>query len=153
MELKLNNDDTVTVFFSQPSFNKDLICGAHIVDVGNPHAVLVVDAVKTAPVDSLGASISNNDAFPHKTNVEFMQIIDKNKIKLRVYERGVGETLACGSGALAAAVVAIKYYALEPKVFVEMREGFVVVEWLGANNLSLTGEAIFVYEGSLIYEV
>lgn len=149
MVLKLNSDDTVTIELPAPNFSEKLICSAHIVDVGNPHAVLLEEDIKNIAVSTIGASISTNKAFPQQTNVEFMQIIDNNNIKIRIYERGVGETRACGSGAIAAAAVAIKYYNVAHKLYVHMHDGSVIVEWQNSSNICITGDAVFVYEGIL----
>ena len=118
------------------------------VSMGNPHAIIRVDNVDKAPVANLGERISHHPAFPERTNVEFMQIIDRNKIKLRVYERGAGETLACGTGACASVVAGIINQWLDNNVEVELTGGTLKVEWKGVGHpVIMTGPAVTVYEG------
>lgn len=120
------------------------------VSMGNPHAIILVNDVETAPVLTLGKRIGNHAAFPERSNVEFMQIIDKNKIKLRVYERGVGETLACGTGACAAVVAGIINGWLDHYVEVELPGGLLKIEWQGENHsVMMTGPAVTAYEGEI----
>jgi diaminopimelate epimerase len=99
----------------------------HAISMGNPHAVLLVQDIESAPVDSLGCQISLHQCFPEQTNVGFMQIINPKQIKLRVYERGCGETQACGSGAVAAAAIARLYYQLSEKITVP--GGDLIIDW------------------------
>jgi diaminopimelate epimerase len=120
------------------------------VSMGNPHAILRVEDAVTAPVSVLGQRIGHHPAFPEKTNVEFMQIISRDKIKLRVYERGVGETLACGTGACASVVVGIINQWLDSKVDVELTGGTLKIEWQGVGHpVMMTGPAVTVYEGEV----
>ena len=120
------------------------------VSMGNPHAILQVEKIDTAPVAVLGQRISHHQAFPERTNVEFMQIISRDKIKLRVYERGVGETLACGTGACAAAVAGILNGCLENTVEVELPGGILNIEWQGEGHpVMMTGPAVTVYSGMI----
>jgi diaminopimelate epimerase len=121
-----------------------------VVSMGNPHAVILVDDIKRAPVNNLGPIIQNHPGFPEKANVGFMQIINRSSIKLRVYERGAGETLACGSGACAAVVAGRLQGLLDADVKVELRGGLLDVTWKGDQNpVILTGPACRVYEGHL----
>ncbi len=120
------------------------------VSMGNPHAIIVVDDVVDAPVTTLGERISHHTAFPERTNVEFMQIINPKHIKLRVYERGVGETLACGTGACASVVAGIINGYLENIVDVELPGGRLTIEWQGeGHSVMMTGPAVKVYEGEI----
>ena len=120
------------------------------VSMGNPHAVILVDDVAHAPVNRLGPMIQNHPSFPEKANVGFMQIVSRSSIKLRVYERGAGETLACGSGACAAVVAGRLQGFLEADVKVELTGGTLDVTWKGDQNpVILTGPACRVYEGHL----
>lgn len=122
----------------------------HAINVGNPHAVLLVSNVNTAPVDTLGRTISLHQRFPEQTNTGFMQIINPQHIKLRVYERGCGETQACGSGAVAAAAIGRLYHQLDKQITVSLPGGDLVVDWLDNNSsIVLTGPATFVYEGNV----
>jgi len=118
--------------------------------MGNPHAVLEVPHVDTAPVAKFGPQIEAHSRFPSHVNVGFMEILDPGRIRLRVFERGVGETLACGSGACAAVVVGRIQNKLEETVAVELRGGDLVVSWAGENHpVLMTGPATFVYEGKI----
>ncbi len=120
------------------------------VSVGNPHAVLLVDSVDSAPVETLGAAIENHERFPRRVNVGFMEIIDRSRVRLRVYERGAGETLACGSGACAAAAYGIRNRLLDETVQVDLRGGSLTIRWPGAGNpLLMTGPAQTVYQGRI----
>jgi diaminopimelate epimerase len=120
------------------------------VSMGNPHAVLQVTDVKTAPVDRFGPGIENHPRFPNRTNVGFMQIVGRNHIRLRVYERGAGETLACGTGACAAVAVGRRRGLLDEEVKVALPGGSAVVSWAGTDeHLWLTGPATTVFTGSI----
>ena len=122
-----------------------------VLSVGNPHAVHVVDDVETAPVASLGPLIERHAAFPRRVNAGFMQIVDRSTIRLRVYERGAGETLACGSGACAAVVAGVRLGLLDQRVQVHARGGELTVEWSGEPDspVMMTGPAITVFEGEI----
>ena len=121
-----------------------------IVSMGNPHAVCVVDDVATAPVTTVGAALQQHPLFPAAVNVGFMQIRDRGHIRLRVYERGAGETQACGTGACAAVAVGIMRGLLDDCVTVELPRGTLTIEWQGAGQpLYMTGPATTVYHGEL----
>jgi diaminopimelate epimerase len=118
--------------------------------MGNPHAVLLVDAVETAPVGRLGPLIEDHPRFPQHVNAGFMQIIDPEHIRLRVYERGAGETRACGSGACAAVVAGRLRDQLAPRVNVSLTGGNLVVKWAGEGHpVYMTGPATQVYRGQI----
>jgi len=120
------------------------------VAIGNPHAVFIVDDVAEFPVAELGRSLESHSYFPQRVNVGFMQILDKNSIKLRVYERGAGETLACGSGACAAVACGINARLLTNKVKVMVSGGELLIEWQGkGEHIFMTGPAVTVYKGEL----
>jgi diaminopimelate epimerase len=120
------------------------------VSMGNPHAVLQVSDVKAAPLERFGPSIENHPRFPKRTNVGFMQIVDRGHIRLRVYERGVGETLACGTGACAAVAVGRRHGLLDNDVRVDLPGGTARVSWGAAGeHLWLTGPAATVFSGSI----
>jgi diaminopimelate epimerase len=126
----------------------DIEIGA--VSMGNPHAVLQVSDVKAAPLERIGPSIERHPRFPRRTNVEFMQIVDPGRIRLRVFERGVGETLACGTGAAAAVAVGRRRGLLDQDVRVELPGGAAMVSWAGpGERLWLTGPATTVFTGSI----
>lgn len=120
------------------------------VSMGNPHAVLVVDEVETAPVATLGPVLEQHPDFPERTNVGFMQVLDRGEVRLRVFERGAGETMACGSGACAAVVAGRIRGLLDERVRVHLPGGFLQVEWRGEGDpLMMTGPATTVFEGQI----
>ena len=120
------------------------------VSMGNPHAVIVVDNVRSAPVLTMGPEVQAQTLFPQGVNVGFMQIIDSGHIKLRVYERGAGETLACGSGACAAVVAGCNNSSLNQEIDVELPGGHLMVSWEGEGEpVWMTGPATFVYGGQI----
>ena len=121
-----------------------------VLSMGNPHAVTIVDNVDTANVAELGPQIEAHASFPQRVNAGFMQIINSHTIKLRVYERGAGETRACGTGACAAAVSGIQLGLLKSPVLVNARGGKLSIEWVGENlPVMMTGDAEIVFEGSI----
>jgi len=120
------------------------------VSMGNPHAVLQVNDLKTAPVAELGSELERHPVFPERANIGFMQVVDRQHIKLRVFERGAGETLACGSGACAAVVIGIEHNLLDPDVFVELPGGELKISWSGRGEpVFMTGPAVTVFDGTL----
>jgi diaminopimelate epimerase len=120
------------------------------VSMGNPHAVIQVHEINGAPVNELGPALENHPFFPERANIGFMQIIDRRHILLRVYERGAGETLACGSGACAAAVIGIEQNLLDPEVTVELPGGKLKINWQGRGRpVLMTGPAVAVFDGKI----
>jgi diaminopimelate epimerase len=120
------------------------------VSMGNPHAVQVVDDVATAPVERYGPLIESHPRFPNRVNAGFMQVVDRRAIKLRVFERGSGETLACGTGACAAVVAGIARGLLDSPVRVTTRGGDLAIVWGGPGQpVMMTGPAVSVFEGEL----
>ncbi len=120
------------------------------VSMGNPHAVMVVDNVETANVAQLGTQIESHINFPQRVNAGFMQVLNAHEINLRVYERGSGETLSCGTGACAAAVSGMQLGLLQSPVLVNTRGGKLSIAWAGeASPVMMTGPAEFVFEGQL----
>jgi len=121
-----------------------------VVSMGNPHAVLRVDNVDNAPVASLGPKIEAHERFPQRVNAGFMQVVDRSHIRLRVYERGAGETLACGSGACAAVVSGRLQGWLDDTVEVGVPGGRLMISWQGSETeVRMTGPATHVFEGQL----
>lgn len=119
-----------------------------ILSLGNPHAILQVNSAKDSPVTELGPKISTHTSFPHGTNVGFMEIVNRNHIRLRTFERGAGETFACGSNSCAAVVAGIANHSLDPKVKVELKLGNLWIEWNGKNSpVMMTGPAEKVFSG------
>jgi diaminopimelate epimerase len=121
------------------------------VSMGNPHAVIVVDDVSDFPVTYCGPMIETRSIFPRKTNVEFIQVLNRAEIKMRVWERGSGETMACGTGASAAAVASALKGLTEKTVTVHLLGGDLFVEWAGDNHVYMTGPAVKVFEGIIEY--
>lgn len=169
MVLYLENDGQVTVNMGKPKFepaavpmkaNKQentyliraedhtVMCGA--VSLGNPHIVMVVDNIDTAPVHTLGPMLEKHERFPEGVNVGFMQILSRKHIKLRVFERGSAETLACGSGACAAAVIGQVQGKLDRDVTVDLPGGSLKIRWQGKDNvIKMTGAAEHVFDGNI----
>ncbi|HCH6571664.1 TPA: diaminopimelate epimerase [Vibrio parahaemolyticus] len=128
--------------------DKTLFCGA--VSMGNPHVVTVVDDVDTADVDVLGPLLESHERFPERVNAGFMQVVSRDHIRLRVYERGAGETQACGSGACGAVAVGIVQGLLDESVKVSLPGGELHISWQGPGKpLFMTGPATHVFDGQL----
>ncbi len=120
------------------------------VSMGNPHAIIRVENLSDAPLETIGASIESHSLFPERVNVGFMQILNSQQIKLRVYERGAAETLACGSGACAAVVAGIELGLLERNVSVTLPGGKLDIAWAGRGHpVFMTGPAVTVFEGRI----
>lgn len=129
---------------------KNRVVDLHVVSVGNPHGVLRVANVDAAPVGLLGHALETHERFPNRANIGFIQVLDREHVRLRVHERGVGETRACGTGACAAAVVGSRAGWLADRVNVSLPGGELVVRWEGPGApVWLTGEAVTVFEGTV----
>ena len=123
---------------------------AAVVSMGNPHAVTLVDNVDTAPVASVGPLVESHPRFPRRVNVGFLQVVSRSQVRLRVFERGTGETLACGTGACAAVVAGIRLGLLDSRVDVQTRGGQLTIEWAGVGQpVRMTGPAVTVFEGQI----
>ena len=122
-----------------------------VLSMGNPHAVQLVDDVEAAPVLQTGPLIENHSRFARRVNAGFMQVVSRSQVRLRVYERGAGETLACGTGACAAVVAGIRLGLLDARVEVQTRGGPLTIEWSGALEASvfMTGPAVTVFESEI----
>ncbi|HVW63696.1 MAG TPA: diaminopimelate epimerase [Nitrosospira sp.] len=121
-----------------------------VISMGNPHAVQVVEDVDHAPVSTEGPLIERHPRFPRRVNAGYMQILDRRHIRLRVYERGAGETLACGTGACAAVVAGIRRGLLDSSVEVSLRGGKLLVRWAGETQpVWMTGPAVTVFDGEI----
>ncbi len=167
MILTVNEDELVRVNMGEPVFEPSLVpfrankaaktyimraaeqtvlCG--VVSMGNPHCVIQVDDVSTAPVETLGPLMESHERFPERANIGFMQVMNPEHIRLRVFERGAGETQACGSGACAAVAVGIQQGLLAAQVRVDLPGGRLDIAWKGPGNpLFMTGPATHVYDG------
>jgi diaminopimelate epimerase len=121
-----------------------------VLSMGNPHAVQEVPDVDQAEVAAQGPLIEHHPRFPKRVNAGFMQVLDRGRIRLRVWERGAGETLACGTGACAAVVAGIRLGRLDPRVDVATRGGLLTIEWAGGDApVLMTGPAVTVFEGEI----
>ena len=176
LELQLQDDGRVTVDMNRPVFDvssvpfdatglapravgaatlwpidlADYAVEVAVLSMGNPHAVQLVADVDQAPVDSQGPLIERHARFPQQVNAGFMQVVARTHIRLRVHERGAGETLACGTGACAAVVVGIQQGLLDARVEVQTRGGRLTIEWAGgAAHVFMTGPAETVYQGEI----
>ncbi|MCZ2721796.1 diaminopimelate epimerase [Marinomonas sp. 15G1-11] len=169
MQLRVLNDGQVTVDMGEPSFipsdlpftvdKVESIYSLRVSDrnieitpvsVGNPHAVHKVDSLDDDYVATIGKALESHGRFPHNVNVGFMQILNRSEIRLRVYERGVGETQACGTGACAAVVAGIKQGWLDSNVVAHLNGGDLKIEWQGDGaSILMTGPAAKVFEGQI----
>ncbi len=128
----------------------DAVVQVAAVSMGNPHAVQLVTDVDTAPVSTHGPLVERHERFPRRVNAGFMQVLDRAHVRLRVYERGAGETLACGTGACAAVVCGIRLGMLDARVDVQMRGGTLTIEWAGEGEpVLMTGPATTVFTGEI----
>ncbi|MEO5736735.1 MAG: diaminopimelate epimerase [Variovorax sp.] len=126
------------------------IISVAVLSMGNPHAVQLVDNVDTAPVALRGPLIEHHPRFPQRVNAGFMQVVSRSQIRLRVFERGAGETLACGTGACAAVVAGIRLGLLDARVEVDTHGGRLTIEWAGVGQpVLMTGPAVTVFEGDI----
>lgn len=169
ISLTLEENGEVTVNMGPPNFNpqalpfladnqqlqyslslEEVTLPISAVSMGNPHAVVVVDDVQTAPVAELGPQIESHQLFPQHVNAGFMQVINPHEINLRVFERGSGETLACGTGACAAVVSGIQLNLVQSPVLVNTRGGQLRISWEGTSSpVMMTGPATIVFEGEI----
>ena len=136
------------MLYSLPVGGEDIGFGA--VSMGNPHAVIKVDNLESAPVETLGPHLENHAFFPERANIGFMQIINRQHLRLRVFERGSGETLACGTGACAAMVIARQQGLIDSQATVSLPGGDLSISWEGDNHpVMMTGPATYVFEGQI----
>ena len=168
MTLSVTDDEQVTVDRGAPRWAPDaipmtakgeadsyfLVSGTQAwevgaVGLGNPHCTLLVENVDTAPVESAGPLLECHEQFPERVNVGFMQVVSREEIRLRVYERGAGETLACGSGACAAVLIGQRRGWLDNAVTVHLPGGSLHIEYHGEGGIRMTGPASHVYDGSI----
>jgi diaminopimelate epimerase len=169
IEPSLNADGAITVDMAKPLFDpvdipmlmphrtptysitvNDVRIEIGALSMGNPHAVQIVEDIDAAPVASQGPMIENHELFPERANASYMQIMDRHNIRLRVWERGVGETLACGTGACAAAVTGIRWGLIDSPVSVHTRGGELQIAWQGEEGrVLMTGPAKIVFDGEI----
>ncbi len=123
------------------------------VSMGNPHAVIFSDGVEEMDLEKIGPSFENHERFPRRINTEFVEIRDRGRVRMRVWERGTGETLACGTGCCATAVAGVLNGLTDRKVTVEVTGGELLIEWdEQTNHVFMTGPARFVFEGTVEWE-
>lgn len=150
LDITIHDYEKICVTMGAPEFFSSPLENFLTLSMGNPHAISRVHSVKNFPVTEKGKEIATHSVFPEGINVGFMEIVNRNKIRLRTYERGVGETCACGSNACAAVVTGINNNWLENKVTVELEHGNLLIEWEGDKHpVLMTGPAEKVFEGSL----
>ena len=151
--LKLGENMPLAGVFIASAAIKNIVTNAvnvAIVSMGNPHAVQLVDDVDTADVEHIGPLVSKHARFPRGVNAGFMQVVSRRQVKLRVYERGAGETLACGTGACAAVVAGIRQGLLDASVQVATRGGLLQIDWAGGEaSVMMTGPATKVFESEI----
>ena len=167
--LTVRDDEQVTVNMGVPEFDpakipfrareeqkmymlsaagENLLMGC--VSMGNPHCTIKVDDVDTAPVEKIGSALQSSERFPEKVNVGFMQVVSRGEIRLRVFERGAGETLACGTGSCGAVANGINQGLLDSRVIVHLRGGDLDISWEGRGHpVMMTGPAESVYDGEI----
>lgn len=143
-----HGQDTLYGLTLTPAASPQQTVWLSVLSISNPHAVQVVEDVSNAPVAAIGPLIESHPRFARRVNAGFMQVLDRHHIRLRVYERGAGETLACGTGACAAVASGIRQGLLDSPVRVDTRGGRLTIEWNG-NQLQMTGPATTVFEGTL----
>jgi diaminopimelate epimerase len=137
-------------FVSEPVIIGDEVYKVTCVSMGNPHAVTYVKDVLTFPVETIGSKMEKNELFPRKVNSEFVQIVDRKTLKMRVWERGAGETLACGTGACAVLVASVLNDCSDRKATVKLLGGDLLIEWNeNDNHVYMTGPAAKVFEGEI----
>lgn len=164
MSLLVNDNDTVKVDMGEPNFNPVnipilaseqaniyQILGYELgaLSIGNPHCVMLVDDVNAVDVASIAPQIQQSELLPSQANIGFMQILSANEINLRVYERGAGETLACGSGACAAVIHGVRLGLLDSTVVAHLNGGDALIEYTNNEHVFLSGPAQFVYEAQI----
>jgi len=146
-DIPLNRQQKEAVYTIQTALGEYQITS---LSMGNPHALLFVDDIKSAPVETLGPMICQHPDFPEQTNVGFIQVNDRNQISIRVFERGSGETLACGSGACAAMVATRKANLCEDNIRVNLPGGHLFIRWTGeVKSVQMTGPSTIVYQGHI----
>jgi len=148
-EIPMEGEDTPTVVDETLKINPEQILKITCVSMGNPHCIMFVDDVQSIPVDEIGPKIENHPLFPEKTNVEFIQILNKQEINFRVWERGVGETLACGTGACAALVAAVLNNKTDRKATIHLPGGDLDIQWTDDGHVYMTGPAELVFRGEM----
>ena len=149
-EIPMVGEDTPTVVDETLKINPEQIFKITCVSMGNPHCIIFVNDVQSIPVDEIGPKIENHPLFPEKSNVEFIQVLNKQEINFRVWERGVGETLACGTGASAALVASVLNKKSEHQAIIHLTGGDLDIEWIENGSVYMTGPVELVFRGEMI---
>jgi diaminopimelate epimerase len=142
------------LFVSEPVTIDDIVYMVTCVSMGNPHAISYVKDVQNFPLEVTGPKMETNKLYPKKINSEFVQVVDRNTLKMRVWERGAGETLACGTGACAVLVASVLNGLCERKATIKLLGGDLIIEWNEADNhVYMTGPAVKVFDGEIEIEI
>ncbi|MBE3113760.1 MAG: diaminopimelate epimerase [Actinobacteria bacterium] len=148
-EVPMNGKDTSRVVNETLKINPEQTFKITCVSMGNPHCITFVNDIQSIPVDEIGLKIENHPLFPEKTNVEFIQVLNKQEINFRVWERGVGETLACGTGACAALVAAVLNKKTDREATIHLPGGDLDIQWANDGHVYMTGPAELVFRGEM----
>jgi len=148
-EIPMTGEDTPTVVDETLEINSEQTFKVTCVSMGNPHCIVFVDDVQSIPVEEIGPKIENHPLFPEKTNVEFIQVLNKQEINFRVWERGAGETLACGTGACAALVAAVLNKKTDREAIIHLLGGDLDIHWADDGHVYMTGPAELVFKGEM----
>jgi len=148
-EIPMIGEDTPTVVGERLKINSEQTFKITCVSMGNPHCITFVDDVQSIPVDKIGPKIENHSLFPEKTNAEFIQVINNKELNFRVWERGVGETLACGTGACAALVASVLNKKTDREATIHLPGGDLDIHWANDEHIYMTGPAELVFKGEM----
>jgi diaminopimelate epimerase len=148
-EIPMEGEDASTVIDEVLKINTKQTFKITCVSMGNPHCIIFVDDVQSIPIDEIGPKIENHPLFPEKTNVEFIQVLNRKEINFRVWERGVGETLACGTGACAALVAAVLNKKTDRKATIHLPGGDLDIHWADDEHIYMIGPAELVFKGEM----
>lgn len=148
-EIPMEGEDSPTVVNETFKINSKQIFKITCISMGNPHCIIFVNDVQSIPVDEIGPKIENHPLFPEKTNVEFIQVLNKQEINFRVWERGVGETLACGTGACASLVASVLNKKTNRQALIHLPGGDLDIQWANDKHIYMIGPAEFVFKGEM----
>lgn len=148
-EIPMTGKDTPTVVDETLKINPEQIFKITCVSMGNPHCIIFVNDVESIPVNEIGPIIENHPLFPEKTNVEFIQVVNNKELNFRVWERGVGETLACGTGACASLVASVLNRKTNHQALIHLSGGDLNIQWANDGNIYMTGPAKLVFKGEM----
>jgi diaminopimelate epimerase len=148
-EIPMTGKDAPTVVDETLKINSEQTFKVTCVSIGNPHCIVFVDDVQSIQVDEIGPKIENHPLFPEKTNVEFIQVINNKELSFRVWERGVGETLACGTGACAALVASVLNKKTDREATIHLPGGDLDIRWANDEHIYMTGPAELVFRGEM----